>query len=94
MPVDNYLLTCISKEVTMPIQELQEKLIVKIKNIKQDYILEEVSRLLEFEENLSHIYNLNPEQQQLIDRTLKEIESGEYFTVEEVQKDSEDWLKK
>jgi hypothetical protein len=78
----------------MSIQELQEKLIVKIKNIKQDYILEEVSRLLEFEENSRHIYNLNADQQQLIDRSLKEIESGEYFTDEEVKKESEEWLKK
>ena len=78
----------------MSIQELQEKLIAKIKNTKQDYILEEVSRLLEFEENSGHIYNLNAEQQQLIDRSLKEIESGEFFTDEEVQKESEEWLKK
>lgn len=78
----------------MSTQELQEKLIVKIKNTKQDYILEEVSRLLEFEENSGHIYNLNAEQQQLIDKSLKEIESGEYFTDEDVQKETEEWLKK
>ena len=78
----------------MSIQELQEKLIAKIKNTKQDYILEEASRLLEFEETSGHIYNLNAEQQQLIDRSLKEIESGEFFTDEEVQKESEEWLKK
>ena len=78
----------------MSIQELQEKLIAKIKNTKQNYILEEVSRLLEFEETSGHIYNLNAEQQQLIDRSLKEIESGEFFTDEEVQKESEEWLKK
>lgn len=78
----------------MSTQELQQKLIAKIKNTKQDYILEEVSRLLEFEETSGHIYNLNAEQQQLIDRSLKEIESGEFFTDEEVQKESEEWLKK
>ena len=78
----------------MSTQELQEKLIVKIKNTKQDYILEEISRLLEFEENSGHIYNLNVEQQQLIDKSLKEIERGEYFTDEDVQKETEEWLKK
>ena len=78
----------------MSTQELQEKLIVKIKNTKQDYILEEISRLLEFEENSGHIYNLNVQQQQLIDKSLKEIESGEYFTEEDVQKETEEWLKK
>ena len=70
----------------MSIQELQEKIIAQIKNTKQDYILEEVSRLLEFEENSGHIYNLNANQQQLIDQSLKEIERGEYFTDEAVQK--------
>ena len=34
----------------MSTQGLQERLIAKIKNKKQDYIIEEVSRLLEFEE--------------------------------------------
>ena len=77
----------------MSTQELQEKLIVKIKNTKQDYILEEIVRLLEFEENSGHIYNLNVQQQQLIDKSLKEIERGEYFTDEDVQKETEEWLK-
>ena len=78
----------------MSIQELQEKLIVKIKNTKEDYILEEVSRLLEFEENSGHIYSINAEQQQLIDKSINEIEVGDYFTNEEVQKETEEWLKK
>ena len=78
----------------MSTQELQEKLIAKIKNTKEDYILEEVSRLLEFEENSSHIYNLNAAQQQLIDKSLKEIENGEYFTDEDVKKETDEWLKK
>ena len=78
----------------MSTHELQEKLIAKIKNTKEDYILEEVSRLLDFEENSSRIYNLNAEQQQLIDKSLKEIESGEYFTDEDVQKETDEWLKK
>ncbi len=78
----------------MSTQELQEKLIVKIKNTKENYILEEVSRLLEFEENSGHIYNLNAEQQRLIDMSLNEIERGEYFTDEDVQKETDEWLKK
>jgi len=78
----------------MSIQELQEKLIVKIKNTKENYILEEVSRLLEFEENSGHIYNLNAEQQHLIESSLSEIKNGEYFTDEEVQKETAEWLKK
>lgn len=78
----------------MSIKELQEKLIVKIKNTKQDYILEEVARLLEFEENSGFVYNLNAEQQQLIDQSLEEIKKGEYFTDEEVQKESDGWLRK
>ena len=78
----------------MSTQELQEKLIVKIKNTKENYILEEVSRLLEFEEKSDHIYNLNAEQQRLIDRSLNEIKNGEYFTDEEVKKETDEWLKK
>lgn len=74
--------------------ELQEKLIEKIKTTKEDYVLEEVYRLLEFEENVDQIYILNAEQQRLIDISLKEFENGEYFTDEEVQKETNEWLKK
>ena len=44
---------------------------------------------------MEHSYlPVTAEQQQLIDHSLKEIESGEYFTDEAVQKESEEWLKK
>ncbi len=78
----------------MSTQELQEKLIVKIKNTKENYILEEVSRLLDFEENSGNIYNLTVEQKLLIDISLDEIKKGEYFTDEEVKKETDEWLKK
>ena len=74
--------------------ELQEKLIAKIKNTKEDYVLEDIYRLLEFEENSTHIYKLNTEQQHLIDISLKEIENGEYFSDKDVQKETDEWLKK
>ena len=78
----------------MSILELQEKLIAKIKNTKEDYVLEDIYRLLEFEENSTHIYKLNTEQQHLIDISLKEIENGEYFSDKDVQKETDEWLKK
>ncbi len=72
----------------MSILELQEKLIEKIKGTKEDYVLEEVNRLLDFESNSNQIYQLNSEQSRLLEISLKEIENGEFFTDEEVKKET------
>lgn len=78
----------------MSAAELQNKLIEKIKGTKEQYVLEEVCRLLEFEEDTATVYQIREEQQQLINASLKEIEQGEFFTDEEVRKDTLEWTKK
>ena len=78
----------------MSIHELQEKLIDKIKNTNEDYVLEEVCRLLELESESDQIYQLTSEQNRLIDISLKEIEDGNHFTDEEVNKEIDEWLNK
>lgn len=74
--------------------ELQEKLIEKIKKSKDDALLEEVMRLIEFEEHVQDIYELNGEQKRLINLSFLEIEQGEFSTDEEVRKETAAWLKK
>lgn len=78
----------------MATKELKADLIKKIQDTKEDYILEEVSRLLAFEEEVGEIYNVNDEQRRLLNKSMKEVEDGEYLTDEEVQKETKEWLKK
>ncbi len=78
----------------MSTQELQDKLIAKIKITQENHILEDVYRLLEFEEDSNKIYKLNVEQEQYINESFEEIKRGEYFSDEDVQKETDEWLKK
>jgi PBP1b-binding outer membrane lipoprotein LpoB len=78
----------------MSIHELQEKLVDKIRSTNEDYVLEEVYRLLQLEANNQQVYQLNDEQAELIDTSLNEIEQGKYYSNEEVKKETEEWLNK
>ena len=78
----------------MSILELQDKLIDKIKNTKENYVLEEVYRLLELESETNQVHQLTLEQNRLIDISLKEFEKGNVFSDEEVNKETEEWLNK
>ena len=78
----------------MSISELQDKLIDKIKNTKEGYVLEEVYRLLELESESGTTYQLNVKQSQLIDISLKEVEEGNLFSDDDVNKETEEWLSK
>jgi hypothetical protein len=76
----------------MSIVELQDKLIDKIRNTKDDYVLEEVYRLLVLESESEQVYLLTSEENRLIDISLKDIEDGNFLTNEEVNNQTEEWL--
>lgn len=78
----------------MSIHEMQEKLVDKIRSTNEDYVLEEVYRLLELEANNEELYQLNEEQTKLIDMSLREVEQGKYYSNEDVKKETKEWLSK
>ena len=47
-----------------------------------------------FESDSSEIYQLNDEQNRLIDISLKEIEEVNVFSDDEVNKETDEWLNK
>ena len=69
----------------MSILELQDKLIDKIKNTKENYVLEEVYRLLELESETNQVHQLTLEQNRLIDISIKEFEKGNVFLTKRAQ---------
>lgn len=71
--------------------ELQEQLISKIQTITDEDVLKGVLSLLEFETD--EIYILNEEQQQAIAKARHQVDNGQFYTNEEVDKLTEEWLK-
>lgn len=73
--------------------ELQEQLISKIQTITDEDVLKGVLSLLEFETETDEIYILNEEQQQAIAKARNQVDNGQFYTNEEVDKLTEEWLK-
>lgn len=73
--------------------ELQEQLISKIQTTTDEDVLKGVLSLLEFETETDEIYILNEEQQQAIARARLQVANGQFYTNEEVNKLTEEWLK-
>jgi len=74
--------------------ELKKKLIKRINNIEDELLLQEVSRLLGFEEDESDIYYFSEEQRKSIEEAQECIKRGEFLTDEEANKEVDEWLGK
>ncbi len=70
----------------------RNELIEKIKNIKDPKVIEEIYRLLDINVDES-VYKLTEEQKKEIDHARDEINRGEGFTSEKVDKEFDEWLK-
>ena len=74
--------------------ELREQVISKIQITDDQDILEFVLGILEQDINTSDVYELNDEQNRRIDIALKQIEKGEIYTEDEVDKITKGWIEK
>ncbi|MBI3189098.1 MAG: hypothetical protein HYZ33_00460 [Ignavibacteriales bacterium] len=73
--------------------ELKQRLITQIQLIEKVDILEDVSRLLEVDLPDQKILYLNDEQKQIISEARAQISQGIFFSNEDVEIDTEEWLK-
>jgi hypothetical protein len=74
--------------------ELRKRLIEKIQLTDDDKLLEEASRLLEVEIELSDVYIINDKQKEAIEEGKKQIINGAYLSDEESNKEIDEWLSK
>jgi urease accessory protein UreE len=74
--------------------ELRKRLIEKIQLTDDDKLLEEASRLLEVEIELSDVYVINDKQREAIEEGKKQIINGAYLSDEESNKEIDEWLSK
>lgn len=75
----------------MPVTNLKEKLLNKLKEINDPAVLEEVSNLFELQEPET-VYQVNDEQRQAIDEAREQIKNKQTLTDEQAGKEADEWL--
>ncbi|WP_341226951.1 hypothetical protein [uncultured Arcticibacterium sp.] len=71
--------------------DLKERVLKKIATVKEDYLLEEVLALIEFETN-TELLKLTKDQKSAVDEASEQLKNGEYHTNEEVENEIDLWL--
>jgi len=76
----------------MSIAELRESVIQKLEDVGEP-VLKDVLELINFETS-TEVYKVNNLERESIQIGLKQIANGEVITHEQVNEESEEWLKK
>ena len=74
--------------------ELRRRLIDKIQKTENGDLLAEAYRLLELETGDIEMYKLNDDQRKAINEARQQINSGQFLTNEQSNKEIEEWLSK
>ena len=72
---------------------LKDKLIDKIRETKNEYLLEEISHLFELQEP-DTVYHLNNDQKKAIEDGREQINNNQFLTDDDANKDIDEWLNK
>jgi predicted transcriptional regulator len=73
---------------------LKEKLIKSIRDIDNGEILNQIARLVHFEEKFDEVYIMSPEEIAAVEDGMRQIENGEWISDEESNKHVDEWLNK
>ena len=74
--------------------ELRRRLIDKIQKTENEDLLAEAYRLLELETEDIEMYKLNDDQRKAISEARQQINSGQFLTDEQSNKEIDEWLSK
>jgi hypothetical protein len=83
-----------NKGEVMTTIELKKKLIKQINNIEDELILQEMSRLIDFENEESDVYCFTEEESRAIEEAREQYAKGEFLSNEEANKEVDEWLGK
>jgi hypothetical protein len=72
--------------------EIKKKLIGKISRMKNEYLLQEVYRLIENEESGTDIYTFSEDEWNAIKEAKNQYRSGKYLNSEDADKEIDEWL--
>ena len=76
----------------MSVAELKEMLIDQIKQSENEALLEDISRLIELQEDSKIVFTLTANQLSHIEEAEKQVRNGQLLTAEEADKDIDQWL--
>jgi len=71
--------------------ELKKKLIKQINNIEDELLLQEMSRLIDIQEDDSDIYYFTKEERDAVEEARKQYGRGEYLSNQEANKLFDEW---
>jgi len=74
--------------------ELKKKLIKRINKIEDELLLQDISRLIDIDEDESDIYYFTEEENSAIEEARQAYARGECLTEEEANKEVDEWLGK
>ncbi|MBK6505060.1 MAG: hypothetical protein IPG02_05185 [Ignavibacteria bacterium] len=77
----------------MTTEEIKSRLHESIENIDDENFLEAIRIIIEVKHKSLPAMNISEKHKKALQESEKQIESGEYFTNEEVKKMSNEWLK-
>lgn len=75
-------------------KELQDLLIIKIRQTDDNVLLEEATRLLDIEINDADVYALSESEKADVEEARQQIKNGDSFTHKEANQLITEWLKK
>ena len=78
----------------MTSKELKKKVIGKINDTNDDEVLTEIYKMLDNTFDDSEIYLLSANHKLAIEQGINQINSGEYLTNEQANKEADEWLNK
>lgn len=72
--------------------EIKKKLIGKITRMKNEYLLQEIYRLVENEESGTDIYTFSEDELNAIKEAKDQYRSGKYLNSDDADKEIDEWL--
>jgi hypothetical protein len=74
--------------------KLKKKLVAKIRDIDNGEMLNQIARIVHFEEKFDEVYIMSPEEIEAVEDGIEQINNGQSISHEEARKHFEEWLKK
>ncbi|MDX2130255.1 MAG: hypothetical protein SFU91_14570 [Chloroherpetonaceae bacterium] len=78
----------------MSATELKLQIINKVSSITDEFVLEEILRLVNIESEMDTIYQLSEDEKKAVEIGLKDIKEGRVYTSEQANNVLKEWLKK
>ena len=76
----------------MVTMSLKKQVLEKLLSTENDYLLEEINRLLELEHCEEEVFVLSQTQMATINKSIHQIENGQFITNEALNNKVEQWL--